>query len=343
MKIYVDIYNKLDEFDLNINFKSNGTIGLLGSSGSGKSMTLKCISGIEKPDGGIIKINGDTVFDSEKGINLPAQKRNIGFVFQNYALFPHMTVLDNISFGINKKNNMEKIQSIVHKVEISNLLDRYPGELSGGQQQRVAIARVLARDPKVLLFDEPLSALDNYLKSQLEEWLDDLIKEFTGPTVFVSHNINEVIRICDNIVVLSKGNVIEQGLMQEVLNNPTTLETATITGCQNIFTASFHNDFSVYVKDLDIYLKTNKTVPKDISHIGIYGRDIFFSDDHNANTISCKIKNTYRDLNLISLHLLPSRNKGLIHLTLTHREFENINVSQSVNIYIPEDRIIFLK
>ena len=343
MEIYVDIYKKLDEFDLDINFESNGTIGLLGSSGSGKSMTLKCIAGIEKPDRGIIKINGHTVFDSEKGINLPAQKRNIGFVFQNYALFPHMTVLENICFGIKKKNNMEKIQSIVDKVEISNLLDRYPKELSGGQQQRVAIARVLARDPKVLLFDEPLSALDNYLKSQLEEWLDDLIKEFTGPTVFVSHNINEVIRICDNIVVLSKGKVIEYGEMQQVLKNPTTLETATIAGCENIFSASFYNDFSVYVEDLDLYLKTNKMVPKDISNIGIYGRDIFFSDGHNTNTISCKIKNTYRNLNLINLHLLPYTNKAFINLTLTHREFENINLSHDVNIYIPEDRIMFLK
>ena len=342
MEIYVDICKKLNEFDLNIRFQSSGTIGLLGSSGSGKSMTLKSIAGIEKPDQGIIKINGNTVFDSERKINLPPQKRNIGFVFQNYALFPHMTVYQNICFGIKNKNNKKKIEDIIEKIEISSLLNRYPRELSGGQQQRVAIARVLARDPKVLLFDEPLSALDTYLKAQLEEWLDTLIKDFKGPTVFVSHNIGEVSRICDNIAILSRGDVIEFGDTHEVLYSPKTLQTATIAGCKNISQASIHDDSTIQVKDWGIYLKINKPIPKNTRHMGIYSKDVLFGK-RDINGLSCKVKEVTKDLNCINLYLIPPTNQGLIHLELSPREFENMDLSSSVDINIPPDKIMLLK
>lgn len=342
MEIYVDIYKKLNEFDLNVQFQSNGTVGLLGSSGSGKSMTLKSIAGIENPDRGIIKINGDTVFHSEKGINLPPQKRNIGFVFQNYALFPHMTVLENICFGIKERNKEEKIKNIVEKIEITSLLNRYPKELSGGQQQRVAIARALAREPKVLLFDEPLSALDTYLKIQLEEWLEGLITDFRGPVVFVSHNIGEISRICDNIVILSRGNVIEFGSMEEVLYNPNSLETAIIAGCKNISQASCYDNKGIEVKDWNILLQIDRPIPKDISYMGIHSKDILLCKNP-INSISCKIKEIKNGLNLINLYLSPPTGKGVIHLELTPREFKDIDLSNYIDIYIPPNKIMLLK
>ena len=342
MEIYVNIYKKLNEFDLNVQFQSKGTIGLLGSSGSGKSMTLKSIAGIEKPDKGIIKINGNTVFDSEKGINLPPQKRNIGFVFQNYALFPHMTVLENIVFGIKNKNNKEKIEEIIKKVEISSLLNRYPKELSGGQQQRVAIARTLTRDPEVLLFDEPLSALDTYLKSQLEEWLEGLISDFSGPVVFVSHNISEASRICDNIAIISQGSIIESGGMEEVLYSPTSLKTAIIAGCKNISQISLNDNKGIEAKDWNIILQVDRPIPNETNYIGIYSKDILLCKN-SVNSFSCKIKEIRKGLNLVNLYLSPPTGKGIIHLELTPREFRNINLSNSIDIYLPPNKIMLLK
>jgi molybdate transport system ATP-binding protein len=342
MEIYVDIHKKLKEFDLNVKFQSHGTMGLLGSSGCGKSMTLKSIAGIEKPDAGIIKINGKTVFNSEKNINLPPQKRNVGFVFQNYALFPHMTVFENIAFGMKGKNKKEKVESIGEKIEISNLLNRYPTELSGGQQQRVAIARALSKEPEVLLLDEPFSALDSFLKMNLEKWLEDLIKDFNGPVVFVSHNIGEISRICDNITMLSKGSVIESGTSEKVLYNPQSLEGAIISGCRNISKISHRGEKQFKALKWNIDLNSNTPISKDIKYMGIHSGDIIIRQELEKG-IQCKILDIKKGINLINLYLTPCSGKGILHLELTKREFEKLNLTKFIYIYIPSDKIIFLK
>lgn len=171
MGLYVDIEKKFPEFNLKVKFESkDGVLGLLGASGSGKSMTLKCIAGLETPDRGKIVLNEKIFYDSGKNINIPIKKRKVGFLFQNYALFPNMTVNQNIGFALDNISKSEKGEIVREKINMMNLTglsERFPSQLSGGQQQRVAIARALAINPEILLLDEPFSALDSHLRSKM--------------------------------------------------------------------------------------------------------------------------------------------------------------------------------
>lgn len=196
----VQIYKKLAEFDLDVSFQVDDNIlGFMGASGSGKSMTLKCIAGIETPDQGRIVLNGRVLFDSEKKINVPIQKRNVGYMFQSYALFPNMNVYENISVGL-RARKVKDVDIVVRKVmrqfQIRELASRYPKQLSGGQRQRVALARLMAYEPDVLLLDEPFSALDEDLKEDLLQELKNEL-QISKPVIFVSHNKEEVNELCD--------------------------------------------------------------------------------------------------------------------------------------------------
>lgn len=207
----VQIYKKLAEFDLDISFQVNDNIlGLMGASGSGKSMTLKCIAGIETPDQGRIVLNGRVLFDSEKKINVPIQKRNVGYMFQNYALFPNMNVYENVSVGL-KARKVKDVDIVVQKVmqqfRIFELASRYPKQLSGGQRQRVALARLMAYEPDVLLLDEPFSALDEDLKEDLLQELKSEL-QISKPVIFVSHDKEEVNELCDLKYKIKQGEII---------------------------------------------------------------------------------------------------------------------------------------
>ena len=207
----VQIYKKLAEFDLDVSFQVNDNIlGLMGASGSGKSMTLKCIAGIETPDQGRIVLNDRVLFDSEKKINVPIQKRNVGYMFQSYALFPNMNVYENISVGLRarKVKDVDIVaQKVMKQFQISELASRYSKQLSGGQRQRVALARLMAYEPDVLLLDEPFSALDEDLK---EDLLRELKSELhiSKPVIFVSHNKEEVNELCDFKYKIKQGEIV---------------------------------------------------------------------------------------------------------------------------------------
>ena len=207
----VQIYKKLAEFDLDVSFQVNDNIlGLMGASGSGKSMTLKCIAGIETPDQGRIVLNDRVLFDSEKKINVPIQKRNVGYMFQSYALFPNMDVYENISVGL-RARKVKDVDIVVRKVmkqfQICDLASRYPKQLSGGQRQRVALARLMAYEPDVLLLDEPFSALDEDLKEDLLRELKSEL-QISKPVVFVSHNKEEVNELCDFKYKIKQGEIV---------------------------------------------------------------------------------------------------------------------------------------
>ena len=272
MSLYIDIEKTFPDFKLSMQLDSpNGVTALLGGSGCGKSLTLKCIAGIETPDKGIITINGEVVFDSEKRINLPPQKRHVGYLFQNYALFPTMTVWNNIFCVVRKTGNerREIVSGIIKKFQLESVKDLYPRQISGGQQQRTALARILVSEPRILMLDEPFSALDTHLKWHMEQEIASILAEFNGVTVFVSHNRDEVYRLSDKIAIMNNGRIESTGAKEEVFGSPKTLAAALMTGCKNISRAEKIDDFNVRALDWGIDLKTEKIVPDCIKHIGV--------------------------------------------------------------------------
>ena len=207
--LFVDIEKRLDRCMLKAQFScENGTLALFGASGAGKSMTLKCIAGIEKPDRGVIRLNDRVLFDSEKRINLPPQKRKVGYLFQEYALFPNMTVSGNIRIGmraLKKSECEEKLRELIDQFCLSGMENRRPDTLSGGEKQRVALARIFASSPEVILLDEPFSSLDTMLKCQLIPYIRGIISDFGGESILVSHDIEEVRQLCVRLIPITKG------------------------------------------------------------------------------------------------------------------------------------------
>ena len=291
MNLIVNIEKDLKDFKLKVNFHcDNSATALLGESGAGKSMTLKCIAGLITPDKGKIILNGRTLFDSYNNINLPIQERNIGFLFQNYALFPHMTIEKNIAYGLFNISKSEK-NSIVSKMlkimQIENLRYRYPKEISGGQQQRVAFARALAVNPEVLLLDEPFSALDNILKDSMINELSELLKEFSGVTLLVTHNNDEAFQLSKNMVLLHKGSIVANGNKLDIFNNPPSVEAAKLTGCKNIKDIIVNKHNSLEIPELGIKLDNIQYPLDKVTHIGIRDNCLTTYDIQNYNSFKC--------------------------------------------------------
>ena len=242
MSLVVDIEKKLGSFTLRSKFETgSGTMALLGASGCGKSVTLKCIVGIMTPDKGHIILDGETLFDSEKHINLTPQKRRVGYLFQQYALFPNMTVLQNIQCGIRSGSRAEKrrrAEEELRRFRLEGLEKKYPAQLSGGQQQRTALARILASEPRAILLDEPFSALDVFLKWNLELELSDLLSDFGGPVLWVSHDLGECRRNCQTVCVMENGISGEITDMDTLLRHPASVGAARLTGNTNFLSAA---------------------------------------------------------------------------------------------------------
>ena len=208
------VTKRFDKFvavqDLDLQIQDRGFITLLGPSGCGKTTTLRMIAGLETPTSGRILIDGTPVFDSEKGINLPPNKRDIGFLFQNYALWPHMTVYENIAFGLemlkwDKARIRKRVDELLALLKIEQFEKRYPAELSGGQQQRVAIARTLAPSPKVLFMDEPLSNLDAKLRQEMRTELERLHSDTNSTSVYVTHDQLEAMTLSTKVCLMDTG------------------------------------------------------------------------------------------------------------------------------------------
>lgn len=286
MELIVNIKKQLNKFELDVDFSTKQeTLGFLGGSGSGKSMTLRCIAGLETPDSGKIIFNGKTLYDSERNINMTTQRRKVGFIFQNYALFPHLTVEKNIGFGLfhlSKKEKMNKVREQLHRVQLEGMANCYPKQLSGGQQQRVAIARALVMEPEILLLDEPFSALDNYLRVQMEQQLLKVLKDYKGVTIFVTHDINESYRISDKILIYHQGRVVANGLKQEIFDQPKVYEVAKITGCKNITPAKKISETKVALPKWGINVEISQNIDK-IDFLGIRANHIKLANKYFEN------------------------------------------------------------
>ena len=291
MSIIVDIEKALGDFHLKMAFEAgNETLALLGASGSGKSMTLKCVAGIEKPDRGRTVVDDVVLFDSEKHINLPPQQRHTGLLFQNYALFPNMTVLQNIRAGANREPDRKKreamVAAIMDSFGLTPLAHHLPSQLSGGQQQRTALARILVSNPNILLLDEPFSALDNHLRFRLEQEVRQLIGRFGKTVVLVSHDRDEVFRLSDSIAVVSDGSIDAVGSKSEVFHNPQTRMGAMLTGCKNISAVEILDENHIRATDWGLTLEVPE-IPADTKAVGVRMHDI--RPGAGKNTFRCRV------------------------------------------------------
>lgn len=281
MALSVEIVKQLPEFTLSLSFSADQQpLALLGASGAGKSLILRCIAGLERPDAGRIVLNGRVLFDSAQGIDLPSRDRNIGVLFQDYALFPHLTLVENIAFGLPRdlspaQRNQVLAEQLV-TMQLEGLGDRYPAALSGGQQQRVALARALARQPEVLLLDEPFSALDSHLRHHIERDLQLRLRQFPGITLLVTHDIEEAYRLCDHLLVIERGQSSAWDHKQAVLTHPKTLSAARLTGCKNISRALPLGPSQLQAIDWNCTLQTAVPIPAQLSHVGMRAHQLGF-------------------------------------------------------------------
>lgn len=221
IKITKPLHTADGTIDLVVNkeIQNGDFLTLFGKSGSGKTTLLRIIAGLETPKSGTIIVDGEVWFDSAKKINLPPQKRNVGFVFQDYALFPNMTVRQNLEFALPNKKEIQRVDEILEIMEIENLSNMKPIHLSGGQKQRVAVARTLMTNPKILLLDEPLSALDMEMRLKLQDELHSVHQKFGITSILVSHDISEVFRLSNRVFKINLGQIIDDGNPSEVFAN----------------------------------------------------------------------------------------------------------------------------
>lgn len=215
--IHLNVTKKLQsatgEMNLHVRcaIESGQFITLYGESGAGKTSTLRMLSGLMKPDSGRIEVNGKTWFDSNRKINLSPQKRKVGYVFQDYALFPNMTVRENLAFALQKGQSPAIVEELIEIVELGKLQNRKPTTLSGGQKQRVALARALVQQPPILLLDEPLAALDRKIRLKLQDYLKYIHQKYALTILLISHDIGEIVKLSDWVFTLHEGKIIREG------------------------------------------------------------------------------------------------------------------------------------
>ncbi len=344
MALQVDIEKTLGRFHLKVSFEAeNGVTALLGASGCGKSMTLKCIAGIERPDRGRIVLDGRTLFDSERHISLPPQQRRTGFLFQQYALFPNMTVRQNIACGVREKaGRAEAVTAMIRQMQLEGQEDKKPRQLSGGQQQRVALARILVNDPDILLLDEPFSALDSHLRFRMEREVRGVIRDFGKPVLLVSHNRDEVFRLSNRIAVMRDGQIETVGERHEVFGDPQTRAGAVLTGCKNVSPARPAGDGQVFAESYGIRL----TVPDPAAAcVGIRMHDIRPAKKKDAvNVFDCRVEEVIENPFSYTVMLRPEGAGGPdpIGWELDKAAWRDL-AADRVRICIPEDKILLLK
>ena len=234
MGLQVRLKKKLNGFSLDSDWETGNELTVLfGFSGAGKSMTLQLIAGLLAPDEGRVVLEGTVYYDSATGVDVPPQSRPFGYVFQDLALFPHMTVIGNIISGapaVPTHDKMDRARDMVRSFKLAGLEDRYPHEISGGQRQRVAFARALIRQPRALLLDEPFSALDHPLRLGMRQFLRELRTDFNIPVVLVTHDLSEALMLADTMIVYSHGRIMQKGAPDAVMNNPVNDEVKLLVG-----------------------------------------------------------------------------------------------------------------
>ena len=346
MSLYVDIEKTLGSFHLKVKLEAaDETLAFLGASGCGKSLTLKCIAGIETPDKGKIVVDDVVLFDSEKKISLSPRQRRTGLMFQNYALFPNMTVLQNIRAGANRETDRKKreaaVADLLESFGLTELKNRLPHQLSGGQQQRVALARILVSNPRILLLDEPFSALDSHLRFRLEQEVRQVIREFGKTAVLVSHDRDEVFRMSDSIAIMDSGRIEAIGTKAEVFQNPLTQKGAMLTGCKNISAIKILENGQIRATDWGIDLEVPR-IPEGTRAVGIRMHDIRPGPGKNPHR--CRVMEEIENPFSYTIMLKPiqGNSTGLIGWEMDKDTWKRIRCRET-EISLPPEALLLLK
>ncbi|MDC3166387.1 ABC transporter ATP-binding protein [Candidatus Marinimicrobia bacterium] len=247
--------------DISLNISKGEIVSIVGSSGSGKTTLLRILSGLEIPESG--NINLDEMVVNSSDVFITPEKRNCSLVFQDYALFPNMTMLENIYFGENSKNNRQVVSELIHITNIENILNKYPHECSGGEQQRVALVRSMANQPNLILMDEPLSNLDFHLKSKISSIISDIIRRYSTTAIIVTHDIMDAMKISDRIIVIDNGIIIQDGPPKDIYDSPNSKMVARFFGETNFIPLELHpksNHHIIYSNDEEplIHVRPNQ-------------------------------------------------------------------------------------
>lgn len=306
MALSVEISKKMGDFRLEVQFEAGReTLALLGASGCGKSVTLRCVAGILTPDEGKIILDGVTLFDSAANVNLPSQRRKVGYLFQQYALFPHMTVQQNIAAAVRDRGRRRiVVEEKLRQFHLEELADKRPGQISGGQQQRTALARILASEPKAILLDEPFSALDSYLKYQLEVELAETLERFPGTILWVSHDRNEVFRNCRRVCVLDGGRSQKTVTLRELFHEPATEAAAWLSGCKN-YAAAVPAGTAVHLPEWGLTLECGREVPREICRAGIRAHHVAMAEPQTPGAFPCGVMRVIQDVFVTIVLLRP--------------------------------------
>jgi ABC-type sulfate/molybdate transport systems ATPase subunit len=316
MALEIQIEKKLPEFTLDVSFTADDTpLSILGPSGAGKTMLLRSIAGLERAERGRIALNGRTLLDSARRVDVPARARRIGMLFQQFALFPHRTVAENIGFGLQHlpaDEQARRVEALLERTHISGLGDRYPRQLSGGERQRAALARALAVEPEALLLDEPLSALDTHLRSQMESELQETFATYRRPALLVTHNIEEAYRLSEQILVLSRGRVAALGPKEEIFRRPISLEVARLTGCKNFSRARVISEHVIEAHDWGCQLRVARALVGTVAHVGIRAHQVEFVEPgaRQDNIFLCRLVRSSETPFRITLYLRLDRAAG---------------------------------
>ena len=346
MSLSVRIFKQLKGFALDVRFDTDGErMALLGASGSGKSMTLKCVAGLETPDRGRIVLNGRILFDSERGVDLPPQKRRVGYLFQSCALFPNMTVRQNLLAGARRLPRERRDAEVDEKLRAFRLagLERlYPRQLSGGQRQRAALARLFLSEPECLLLDEPFSALDSYLRWHTELELADLLCPYGGDVLLVSHDRGEAYRLCETVCVLTGGRSEPKATVRELMASPRTVGAALISGCKNISRIRRAGETRAACLDWGVTLDCGRTLTADHTCVGVRAHSLRLAREGDANRFDARIVRVIDDTFSTIVMLAPMTGGALMRMELPKKDAAALCEGVRVTLSVPPEQVMAL-